>query len=98
MAMISAEFINAAINGVVEMGGTLVSEGEYERRVKICESCENYGPVKIAVFETIGCTLCGCPIATKPRYDTYYSYRKLKTIKAECPHKNGNKWAIVAEK
>jgi len=98
MDMTLDSFIVDCINKTVELGGSLVSDEEYNRRIKICKSCDFHNIVKVAGQKMEGCMLCGCPTATKPRYETYFSLAKFKIIKAECPHKSGDKWAIVADK
>ena len=92
MATTLDDFIANCINTAVELGGTLVSEAEYERRVLICEGCEFHKNVSVAGFEMKGCSICKCPTATKPRYEKYFSLKKLKIVKAVCPHKQGDKW------
>ena len=89
--------VSDAINGVLKFGGTLVDESEYQRRVEICKGCDKFGTVNALGFKMDGCIICGCPTATKPRYETYFSWAKLQIIKAVCPHENGNKWAVVVE-
>lgn len=86
-------FVEYTINKMVSLGGTMVTEKEYNQRLEACRSCDKAGTVEpLPTVKMEGCTLCKCPLGTKPRFDTYYSVSKLKVIKAECPHESGNKW------
>ena len=56
-------------------GGEMVDDKTYDKRMKICESCPHFGKVDINFFDGAlpvsikmeGCTICGCPAATKLR-------------------------------
>ena len=52
--------------------GELVPEEQEEERKSECDRCEYKGKVKPdgLKIETDGCTLCGCPFATKRRQKT----------------------------
>ncbi len=89
----SDKWVTESINRMVALGGERVSEAEYLERVEICKNCEFWGKVSPLPFiELDGCTLCGCPTETKPRFKNYFSVSKLKIVDAECPHPDGNKW------
>lgn len=86
-------WVTGAINRMVAMGGEKVTEAEYNQRVEICKGCDKWGKVRpLPMLELDGCTLCGCPTATKPRFRKYFSVTRMKIVEAECPHENGNKW------
>jgi len=93
-------FVLATINEGVSLGGKQVSDEHWKARVEICYGCELAGTVEIPLpgkkITTDGCTECGCPFLTKPKWEKYFSWRRLRIIKAECPHPTeGNKWADV---
>jgi hypothetical protein len=87
------DWVVGMINEVVELGGSLVDEITYEKRKEICQGCEHFGEVRPLFFAKLeGCTKCGCPLATKPRFKEYFSPEEGRLIQAICPHENGNKW------
>ena len=50
-------------------GAVLVSKEQYDARLEICEGCPHKGKVEpLPKMLMDGCTLCGCPFATKPKY------------------------------
>jgi hypothetical protein len=52
-------------------GGKSATKEHYEARLEICKACPHYGQVQpIPMLHMDGCTLCGCPAATKPKYLT----------------------------
>ena len=96
----SDKWIEQVINKGLKFGGTMVTEEHYQERVKICKGCPDYGMVRVPNMEggipkiskTPGCTRCGCPTATKPRWEKYFSWLELRIKKAECPDQ---KWQEV---
>lgn len=85
--MISDNWATDMINAVVKFGGTLVSDDQYNQRVSKCNGCEFMGGVSLPGVsdEVKGCTICKCPLATKPRYKKYFSFTQLRTVLAKCP-------------
>lgn len=91
-----AKFIADAINAGVALGGEQVSEAVYQARLEVCRGCDKAGTVyPLPGLKMQGCTICGCPFATKPRWEKYFSAAKLRIITAECPHPDGNKWLEI---
>jgi len=84
---------------LVKAAGTVVSDEHGEARIERCKTlnggrpCQYAGIVEpLPAMKMEGCTLCGCPFATKP---------KMKTIAGKtitCPHPAGNQWAEIDEK
>lgn len=74
----------------------MVSEAEYEKRLEVCRGCELAGQVGIPMpggpISLEGCTECGCPFATKPKWKKYFSFKELRIKEATCPHPQGNRW------
>ena len=93
------DFITGTINSYIKLGGSLVSEDQYQDRLKVCRSCPYKGTVEIPlVVKTLtapGCTECGCPFETKPRALKYFSLSKLAIVRAVCTHPDGNQWEEV---
>lgn len=92
----SDNWIITTINMGLKLGGKMVPQEEYEWRLEQCRACPLVGEVEIKLpLKTLrfeGCTSCGCPLATKPKWDTYYSLPKFKFVKAQCPHPEGDRW------
>lgn len=80
-----ARFAQKTILGYLEAGGSLVDDGEYERRRRVCSDCDRSGVVWIPGGEAPGCTECGCPFATKLRANEYFSLLDMELKKSECP-------------
>jgi hypothetical protein len=82
------------------LGGSFVSEEQYAARLGVCAGCPRKGMVSVPVpvvsgltlraAEMRGCTVCGCPFATKPRVREYRGISGMKTV--ECPE---GKWRTV---
>ena len=90
-----AEFLEDAFSEVVKLGGKLVSREHYEARVKACRACEFVGEVEPAPsLKMEGCTLCGCPLKTKPYFDRFLVGGKEIT----CPHPEGSRWTEIDSK
>ena len=90
-----AEFLEDAFSEVVKLGGKLVSREHYEARVKVCRACEFVGEVEPAPsLKMEGCTLCGCPLKTKPYFDRFLVGGKEIT----CPHPEGSRWTEIDSK
>ena len=90
-----AEFLEDAFSEVVKLGGKLVSREHYEARVKACRACEFVGEVEPGPnLKMEGCTLCGCPLKTKPYFDRFLVGGKEIT----CPHPEGSRWAEIDSK
>lgn len=86
-----------AINMVVKLGGELIEEDHYQERLKICQECDHFEEVPISDLSKqtlMGCGICKCPAATKPRYKKYFSFSKMRIIEAKCPDQV-NRWAEV---
>ena len=73
------------LTDIIRAGGSLVSERVYSERMAICQQCPNKGTVKVVGVEFDGCTVCGCPFATKLRVD----WHALDGGKVKCPQ---GKW------
>jgi hypothetical protein len=93
------QILNWAKNRLYKMrmaGGELLDKEEVNKRLKVCNSCEYKGQVKIPVpllnITDEGCTKCGCPFVTKPYLKTYFDTDTMKFELTVCPHENGNKW------
>ena len=57
------------LGDMLRLGAEEVTQEEYERRVEICRACPHLGQVRpVPLLEVEGCTICGCPTATKPRF------------------------------
>lgn len=89
----------AVIFDTVKSAGKAAPEGLGEARIAHCKTrrggkpCEFVGEVTpVPGATTEGCTKCGCPFATKPYMVT------LLGKKIECPHPDGNLWALIDEK
>ena len=80
-------------------GGELVDSETAKKRLDVCNSCEFKGVVEIPVIgiTDIGCTVCGCPFATKPLMKTYFDMEKMEFIIAKCPLEV-NRWDFSKEK
>lgn len=69
-------YVFETLQSLINEGGEAVEIEEYNKRKAICLKCSFYGEVKIDLptmtLKLDGCTICGCPTATKA---------KLKTIK-----------------
>lgn len=89
------QVITDAINAMVKLGGTRVSDEEYQRRLEICRGCELVGTVEVMGHQFEGCTECGCPLATKPLWQEFFSVKAFKFVEAKCPHPNGDKWSAI---
>lgn len=83
----------------LKLGGKPVTEEHYQERLKVCRRCQYWGSVLIELpikgIKLPGCKICGCPMATKPRWLTYWSLLEFKFKEATCPHPDGNKWREV---
>lgn len=95
------KYLQSVFEEGVKAGGVLVSDEQYEARVKVCETrndgepCEYLGVVEpLPTMQMIGCTKCGCPFSTKAYFDRF----KLTGHKVKCPHQDGNMWASVDQK
>lgn len=85
-------FVVSTINKMVALGGTKVSQEVYQKRLEVCSGCEHYGKVEPLPYIVLdGCTICGCPSATKPNFETNFSLSRMKVVKTICPDKV-NKW------
>jgi len=73
------------IAGIILAGGTLVGKAEHDRRAEICNGCERRGTVDVLGAKFEGCTLCGCPFATK----LWAKWHPLDGGTVKCPAK---KW------
>ena len=94
--MTTEDFIKSTLEGVILSGGSLVSNDQYLDRISVCSGCPFKGevtPLPLLTFN--GCTKCGCPFSTKPKMKTYFSLKRLKMVKAECPEQ---KWESVDAK
>lgn len=92
------EFQINAIGEVLRAGGDVVSPEHYAERIKICVNCPNAGKVRpLPWLKTEGCTLCGCPFATKPKTVTHFDKDQKKIVKTTCPDVV-NRWAEVDKK
>lgn len=94
----SHKFIENTVLGYVKFGGSLVEEDHYQARLKVCKGCEHFGtvrPIKGLDIEMDGCKICNCPSTTKPRAFKYFSFKKLRIVKAICPDETGNKWRLI---
>lgn len=74
-----------AINYYLSVFAVMATEEQYKERVNICKGCKFFGVVEIPGAVVDGCTICGCPVATKPRVVKYFNPAKLRIVKAECP-------------
>lgn len=95
----SKETLNFAariLSSTIKQGGTLVSPEQAIARIEVCKGnpetgakkCDFAGVVEPLPFLKMeGCTNCGCPFATKPHMETYFSISKLSIITTECPLK-----------
>lgn len=77
--------IDDIINWYLKNHGEAVSGDQYKERLKVCESCPWMGDVNVFGEKMKGCTKCGCPSSTKPRFRKYFNPTKLKTIWIKCP-------------
>ncbi len=95
-------FIEMSINAFIKYGGALAGEEQYLERVSACRSCPYFGEVTIPLLlkklTLEGCTLCGCPVSTKPRARKYFSFTELRIIKATCPNPEGSLWESIDKK
>lgn len=83
------------INTGLRYGGEQVTEDHYQARADICKGCDYIGEVLLPDFSKVqGCTLCGCPTQTKPRWRKYFSFKELKIVEAVCPD-TPNRWAEI---
>jgi len=92
------KLVERTVQLYVEMGGELVSDLQYELRLKECLKCDKFKeikPIKFSKEKINGCSVCGCPYSTKPKALSYFSVTDLKIVLAECPHPKGNKWEKV---
>ena len=90
-----AEFLEDAFSEIVKLGGKKVSREHYEARVKVCRACDFVGKVEPAPnLKMEGCTLCGCPLKTKPYFDRFLVGGKEIT----CPHPEGSRWTEIDSK
>ena len=93
--MLLGEFLEDSFAELVKLGGVMVSRDHYEARVKACRECEFVGEVQPAPhLKMEGCTLCGCPLKTKPYFDRFLVGGKEIT----CPHPEGSRWTEIDSK
>lgn len=87
------------INTGLKFGGKQIREDHYQARKAICDECPNQSLVKLVDRNkhVPGCSLCGCPTQTKPRWEEYFSWTKFRIIKAKCPDKI-DRWQEVDHK
>lgn len=89
----SGEWEVELINGYLALGATFVGDAAYQHRVDTCRTCPKFGKVRLP-FGTLveGCTVCGCPTATKPKVDRYFHPIKFKNITVDCPE---GRWPVI---
>lgn len=67
------EFVKSQFRDFVRSGGKPVDKDQAEARIQICKGCPMFGKVQPKEGLIMdGCTVCGCPSATKPYYETYF--------------------------
>jgi hypothetical protein len=80
-------YANLVITTWLEAGGTLVNNLEYKTRLSICKACPKAGQVTVTAHiakDVPGCTICGCPFATKLKARTYTNIFGEKVV-SSCP-------------
>lgn len=81
------------INWYMDFAGVLVSQEDYIARVETCKGCDKFGVVVLpGGTEVPGCTICKCPVETKPRVLKYFNPAKMRVVKVKCPL---GKWAVL---
>ena len=88
----SGNFVESTILKIVQLGGTLTDDATFEKREQVCRQCPNFGKVYILGIELEGCTICGCPLETKGRTNSFFSLTRGRVIDTTCPHPDGDKW------
>lgn len=98
-------FISETILGIIKLDGKLVDLHHSSERITRCKTLENGKPCRYAgtvtplpLLKMDGCTVCGCPFATKPKTYSYFSMEEGKIILTTCPHPQGNMWAEIDKK
>ena len=76
-------FRNKVFANALKLGGELIPKEQLQwakKRIEKCKSCPFVGKVNAEglIKETDGCTICGCPLLTKPFY-------KSHPLGADCP-------------
>lgn len=91
------KFVKKQFRDFVRCGGKPAKKGQAEARInEACRGCEKFGIVEPEDgIKMEGCTVCGCPSATKPHYLTYFRIkgkeREALTLKELAQIKMGNK-------
>ncbi len=90
-------------------GGELVTDTQYEVRVRFCKTrlngnpCEYFGPVFPGGVEfKEGCQACNCPMITKARMKSITDPIMAQVFQGGateiiCKHPSGNLWAEIDE-
>ena len=84
------KFAREVLAEIVKKGGELVEPEIAQKRIDICRGCDKVGEVEpIPFIKMEGCTICGCPLATKPHMKNVIDIKTLSLTVVECPLK---KW------
>ena len=94
----SHKFVESTILKIVQLGGTLADDATFEKRSEVCRQCPNFGKVYVLGIELEGCTICGCPLETKGRTNSFFSLTKGRVIDTICPSPEGDKWNFKTTK
>jgi len=94
----SGNFVESTILKIVQLGGSLTDDATFEKRSEVCRQCPNFGKVYVLGIELEGCTLCGCPLETKGRTNSFFSLTRGRVIDTTCPHPDGDKWNFKTTK
>lgn len=94
----SGNFVESTILKIVQLGGTLADDATFEKRKDVCSTCPHFGKVYVLGIELQGCTICGCPLETKGRTNSFFSLTRGRVIDTTCPHPDGDKWNFKTTK
>lgn len=82
----SDNWIETLINGYLSIGAVFVTDDQYNERIEVCSGCPHKGFVDLPLVQSVpGCTLCGCPLSTKPKVRSYFHPIELRKITVDCP-------------
>lgn len=90
------KYVLDSIGIALNCGGGHVDQEQFVARLNKCSGCKFAGTVNpLPLLYANGCTICGCPFATKPATYKHCSLDSGKKVLTTCPHPDGNKWEEV---
>ena len=100
---LAKKYAERVFRDFVRCGGVAAKKEHAEARIEICRACPMFGIVEPKEgVKMEGCTVCGCPAATKPWYLSYFRIRgkerKSLTVEELAQIKLGNRENVIEVK